>query len=117
MDKSVTDLTCNGVCSQCGNCCTNMLPLTEKEFKQLKSIVKRTKMKPHTFNNVLMVTPAIDMTCPFLDNNNKCRIYNERPTVCRSFICSEGDMSVLNKMSFEELARLQIHNIREEIFK
>lgn len=29
MNNGTYDLTCNGECTQCGNCCSNLLPMTE----------------------------------------------------------------------------------------
>jgi len=32
MNNGTYDLTCNGECTQCGNCCSNLLPMTEDEI-------------------------------------------------------------------------------------
>ncbi len=75
----------NGSCSKCGGCCSNILPLTDDEKKRIKHIIKKKKLKPSyhiPFN-------GLDMTCPLLDSDNKCRIYKDRPTICRVFRCDK----------------------------
>lgn len=43
-DRHVTDFTNNGVCSQCGGCCTDLLYVSEKDIKTIKkNIWKNTK--------------------------------------------------------------------------
>lgn len=81
----------DGKCSNCGECCSNILPLTQKEIKQIKKYIYAHNIKPceHTVN-VLRQKP-VDMVCPFRDNVNKCcTIYPVRPLVCRLYMCSNG---------------------------
>lgn len=40
MSKGVYDLTCNGECTQCGNCCSNLLPMTEDEIATIRRYIK-----------------------------------------------------------------------------
>ena len=75
------DNTINGMCTCCGKCCSNFLPLTTQEIKYLKSYVKLNKIKPSYH---LIDTYS---TCPFLNNKNKCEIYEIRPAICRNFKC------------------------------
>ncbi len=90
-DKTITDFTNPyKTCSGCGNCCANMLPLTEKEIRVIQDYVKKHHITPHKVCFPLK-DPMIDITCPFLDNNkkkDKCKIYQVRPSICRYFICS-----------------------------
>lgn len=92
MNKGIIDFTKNGKCSRCGGCCSNFLPLTEDEIKRLKELAS----KPTTEGQI-KVTEAGDfiMTCPFLIMNNDdcgtyCSIYEDRPLICKSFICNKG---------------------------
>ena len=86
----ITNFTCNGKCSNCGQCCSDFLPISNKEIKTIKRYIEQHKIKecnhlPIIVNNVL------DLTCPFRDNvNNKCTIYEVRPEICRNFICSKS---------------------------
>lgn len=83
------DLTDNGKCTQCGACCSNVLPMTEDEISVIHRYVKKHHIKEH--RHILpLAEPTLDMTCPFLDDskpNEKCDIYEVRPSVCRDFIC------------------------------
>lgn len=86
----VNDLTNNGVCTTCGQCCASLLPLTKAEIDRLRDLAK-TKI-PHEIP-VQEDATTIDLTCPFLNSSkteNRCDIYNDRPTVCRNFTCRIG---------------------------
>ena len=37
----VNDLTCNGECTQCGQCCGNLLPMTDEEIATIHKYIKR----------------------------------------------------------------------------
>lgn len=90
----VTDFTENGQCSQCGNCCGNLLSLTKDEIVKIQRYVKKHKIKPHVINAPLQ-NPTIDLTCPFLNmekSSERCNIYPVRPYICRRFNCSENGL-------------------------
>ena len=40
MNNGTYDLTCNGECTQCGNCCSNILPMTEDEITTIHKCIK-----------------------------------------------------------------------------
>lgn len=91
MKSGVYDLTENGKCTQCGACCSNYLPMTQKEIDEIHRFVKKHEIKE--FKHLFPVSEAsLDMTCPFLDDakqKEKCRIYPVRPEICKQFICSK----------------------------
>ena len=41
MNNGTYDLTCNGECTQCGNCCSNLLPMTEDENRYIDCWCKK----------------------------------------------------------------------------
>lgn len=83
----VTDCTCNGKCSNCGYCCSGMLPLSAKELKTIKAYVKKHSIKEQRHN----AASGTDLTCPFRDERNrKCLIYEVRPAICRAFNCNQS---------------------------
>lgn len=85
IDLKPIDSTTNGKCSGCGSCCSNILPLTMEEVRQIKAYIKQHNIKEQR-NNVLM---GVDMSCPFRDERNKkCLIYSIRPAICREFMCN-----------------------------
>ena len=92
-DLGITDYTCNGQCSCCGQCCGDILHLSRKEIKRIRQYVKDHKIQP-TAKNIFV---AYDNTCPFRDNvNKKCKIYEVRPDICREFICNLKKEDIYN---------------------
>ena len=83
------DLTDNGKCTQCGACCSNLLPMTSTEIDTIRKYIKKHNIKEHR-HNLPLAEPTLDLTCPFLNDskpNEKCDIYEVRSRVCRDFIC------------------------------
>ncbi len=81
------DFTVGGECSGCGECCADLLPLTDKEIKHIKAYVKAHSI-PEQNNVPVVALGAYDFTCPFRDNKNKCcTIYEIRPLICREYRC------------------------------
>ncbi|MEM1000137.1 MAG: YkgJ family cysteine cluster protein [Bacteroidota bacterium] len=76
-------------CLSCANCCKTISPtFTQKDIER---IAKRLRMRPGEFvekylyvdeddDFVLQQTP-----CPFLESDNRCRIYEDRPRACRDY--------------------------------
>lgn len=88
MEKGVTNFCKDGKCIGCGQCCSNILPLSASEIKDIKRYIAKKHIKA-TVRNV-MNTDAIDLLCPFLDDTkscDKCKIYPVRPKICREFKC------------------------------
>lgn len=79
MEHGVYDFTKDGKCSQCGQCCANFLPMSEKELKRIKLYVKKHHIKPQ--KHILPTADAaIDFTCPLRnDAEKKCMCYEVRP--------------------------------------
>jgi Fe-S-cluster containining protein len=67
-----------GHCSCCGGCCSDIFPVTKKELDTLRKFVRSHHYKPHTQLKMGM-TATYDMTCPFLNEEKKCDIYDIRP--------------------------------------
>lgn len=111
------DFTCNGKCVGCGQCCSNLLPMTDEEIKVIKQYIKANGIKEHSHIVVPLATPTIDMTCPFLDDSKsceKCTIYEVRPRICRDFIC---DPKQRPKVDLEWGLKCKPINLREEFFR
>lgn len=110
------NLTCNGICTGCGECCSNLLPMTDREKKIIENYIKKNKIKPNTMVVAPIKTPVLDMTCPFLDNRktcDKCTIYEVRPKVCRDFIC---DPKQRQKIDIKYVVQCKIVDLRKEFF-
>ena len=76
-------------CLDCANCCKTTSPIFTK--RDIERIAKSMKLKPAQFietylridedeDYVLKTSP-----CPFLESDNKCRIYEDRPKACREY--------------------------------
>lgn len=93
-ENGVYDFTDNGKCIGCGNCCSNILPLSYTEITKIKEYIAQHNIKRQTHELfALRKQPDFDLTCPFLDTskeNNKCTIYPVRPLICQDFICAKG---------------------------
>ena len=102
-DLGITDYTCNGKCSCCGQCCGDILHLSRKEIKRIRQYVKDHKIQP-TAKNIFV---TYDNTCPFRDNaNKKCKIYEVRPDICREFICNLKKEDIYNNRERNNNSRL-----------
>ena len=115
MNNGVHDLTCNGECTQCGNCCSNLLPMTEDEISVIRRYIKKHNIKEH--RHILpLAEPTIDMTCPFLDddkNCEKCAIYEVRPKICKDFICCT---SKRKPMDIKYALKCRAVDVRKEFY-
>ena len=85
--EQLIDYTINGECSGCGRCCTNILPLSQKEIQKIKSYIGQKSIKPINRCNLLSLTYS--NICPFLNSEKKCNIYQVRPEICKKFSCSK----------------------------
>ena len=90
--KDVDGYACHcvdGKCSGCGECCSDMLPLTDRELKKIEDYAKAHNLKEHR-QAPFFDLKATDFTCPFRNQKeSRCDIYPVRPEICRSFICSK----------------------------
>jgi hypothetical protein len=113
------DLTDNGKCTECGQCCSNLLPMTEEEIRKIRKYIKKHNIKEctHGMGQFAMLQPYIDMCCPFLDDSkktHKCTIYQQRPLVCRDFICCPSERPAV---SIEYAMSANVVNVRETFFR
>lgn len=117
IESGVKNLTKDGKCSQCGSCCSNMLPLTPTDIKRVKRYIKKHKIKErkHLYP---YAGPVLDMTCPFLDDSKettKCMIYEARPEICRDFFCGAVQPVPLSDY-MGHFSDLKFCNVREEFY-
>ena len=86
--KGVTDFTQNGKCSNCGQCCSDILPVSKSEIKKIRTYVAEHHIAEHV-NRPPTAVPIVDFTCPFRNEaEKKCDIYAVRPKICKRFQCS-----------------------------
>jgi|SRR5688572_15683625 len=76
-------------CLSCANCCKTISPVFKD--RDIVRLAANFKMRPAEFtfkylyldeegDYVLQSTP-----CPFLNNDNTCSVYDQRPLACRSY--------------------------------
>ena len=89
------DFTVNGECSNCGECCSNLLPISSFEIDKIKRYIKKHNIpEQHKFAPV--TGPTLDLTCPFRsEKERKCLIYEVRPEICRVFKCDQDREEVI----------------------
>jgi len=76
-------------CLDCGNCCRSLGPrITDADIRRISAALK---IKPSELTEkYLQLDEDNDyvfrsMPCPFLDADNYCRIYEDRPRACRDY--------------------------------
>ena len=82
----------NGLCGQCGGwCCSSDFALgvevTATEYMRLNGLI------PGCVRNIGPGRNVLDFdrnkgSCPFLNMEKKCSIYDQRPEGCREYLCS-----------------------------
>lgn len=115
MEHGVYDFTANGECSQCGACCSNFLPMSSKEIKEICRYVKKHHVQEQK-RVVPMVDKPFDLTCPFRsESEKKCLIYSVRPQICRNFRCDYPRRHIqMNKELLHK--RYQVVDMRKEFY-
>jgi Fe-S-cluster containining protein len=85
-------------CLSCANCCKNYSP----RFKttDVKRIAKFLNLRESVFIDTYLTVDedgdfvAKSKPCPFLEPDNRCAIYEERPSDCRRFPYTDEDVIV-----------------------
>jgi uncharacterized protein len=76
-------------CLNCANCCKTTSPIFYQ--RDIERAAKAIKLKPGKFiDTYLRIDEDKDYVlkqspCPFLDYENYCTIYEDRPTACREY--------------------------------
>lgn len=109
--RKVVSMTEDGKCSQCGGCCSNILPLTIEEVGVIEKYIEEHNIKPHVIN-MPTVTPTLDLTCPFLNldkTEERCNIYPVRPYICQVFQCN--NVHLTEYLNDKKLMKESRHNV------
>ena len=107
MKSGLYNFTEGGKCSDCGSCCSALLPVTRKEIKLMKRYVKAHRIRAELNGDSL--------SCPFRNERERqCMIYAVRPQICRSFRCDRLEKNPgTGKDEFNPDAGYQLMNIKE----
>ena len=113
MDNKITDYTRCGICSQCGERCSSLLPITNNEILEIRKYIKKNKIQEMKCNFPFH-GEVTDMTCPFKNNTTKkCNIYEVRPKICRIFMCNKPVNHKLLANNTQDLRRYKVFDMRE----
>lgn len=76
-------------CLTCANCCKTTSPIFYQT--DIERVAKSLRMKPGDFiEKYLRIDEDKDYVlksspCPFLDSDNYCKVYDDRPKACREY--------------------------------
>jgi uncharacterized protein len=76
-------------CLTCANCCKTTSPIFYQT--DIERVAKALRMRPGDFiQKYLRIDEDKDYVlqsspCPFLDDDNRCRVYQDRPKACREY--------------------------------
>jgi Fe-S-cluster containining protein len=111
-------------CLNCANCCKTTSPIFRDV--DIKRIAKRLKLKEFEFINDHLVKDEDNdwvlksSPCFFLDENNACRIYEDRPLACREYPHTNRknmyqilDLTLTNSLICPAVANI-VHEISEK---
>ena len=109
----ITDNSICGKCSKCGECCTNFLPVSQREIDEIQEYVIKNNIKPQK----QMLVMQNRLTCPY-HNGKKCLIYEVRPLICKEFYCYKKiDIDVAKKFADDTYVLVNMWEIAKEIEK
>lgn len=116
MESGIWDFTKDGECSNCGQCCSDFLPVSEKEIQTIWRYIKRNNIKEQV-HFLPTARPCIDMICPFQNNLEKrCEIYEVRPAICRDFRCDKPKKQIWADRDLYQ-AKCRVVSMYETFFK
>ena len=81
--RLIQNNTRKGKCQKCGECCSNILPLSNSEIKRLRAYITehRIPLRDH------------EPDCPLLSPEKRCTVYEVRPLICRVYRCNLKGLS------------------------
>lgn len=112
VEEYITDFTQNGACSNCGECCADLLPISSEDIKRIQRYIQKHDIKEQRHNYLL----GYDSTCPFRDDVRKrCLIYEVRPAICRHFMCNHTQEDIM-KSKMDMHKKYDVVSMRELFF-
>ena len=109
----IADNSVCGQCSKCGECCSNILPVSQEEVNEIQKYVIKNNIKPQ----MQMLVMQNRLACPYYDGK-KCLIYEVRPLICKEFYCyKKPDIDMARKFNKEEHVTVDMWSVAKEIEK
>ena len=105
----------DGKCSNCGECCADLLPVSDEELARIKAYVKKHHIQEQNIKP-FFDPQAVNLTCPLRnDKEKRCEVYPVRPLICREFICSKSLQQAKHDRDLVHASRTP-RSMRWEIF-
>jgi len=115
MKSGVLDFTVDGKCSNCGQCCSNFLPIGASEIKTIRRYMEKHHIKPEV-RRYPTKEKMMDFVCPFRsEGEKKCTIYPVRPAICRDFQCDKPRKEIFADKAMYH-GKYKIVDMRAEFF-
>ncbi|MEZ4910665.1 MAG: YkgJ family cysteine cluster protein [Saprospiraceae bacterium] len=90
LHKTHADVFNNNIqCLDCANCCKNAPPIiTNADINRISKVLKMTKknfIRSYVIEDINGDLFFKSVPCLFLNSNNACQIYSDRPAACRQY--------------------------------
>ncbi|MGL5176122.1 MAG: YkgJ family cysteine cluster protein [Cetobacterium sp.] len=106
-DGSV-NLSPDGNCNSCNECCSILSPVSPKELQVLKRLFTRKIEKNYYKHLIHYKGEGIPSICPFsCYETKKCLIYSLRPTVCKKYHCNPDYAKIPTAEDFKNMDRFR----------
>ena len=97
-------------CSNCGECCSAILPITLDEIKAINDYIeKHPNVRDVAIKNSRPYKDSsgattINTLCPFRDQEKKCcTVYDVRPSICKTFCCWNKPNDIIHNRTEHEM--------------
>ena len=89
--NNIRDNSDDGICSRCGQCGSNLLPMNMEDVDRIRQYLKTHDISPAPKERPATLYYRVDFDpCPFCDFTGgfaTCKIFEVAPTICKKFIC------------------------------
>lgn len=126
LKATVTNMN-NPTCHSCNECCSIQTLITEEEFLRLKDYFESDANGRLIYKNAknrlkrYIRQSVAYLMCPFTDEQTKkCRIYENRPQICRCFHCNPIDVEKSKQVKKQILSSgtvYELSDLFEEFYK
>ena len=110
-----TDLTYNGICTKCGECCSSLLPIDQEDLDKIVTYVVTHNIYPQ--RQILVMQNKLQ--CPYYTGNKEkgCSIYEARPKICRYFKCDKTIATLEEVKNMKNARPVDMWEIAKDIEK
>jgi len=77
-------------CTGCGRCCKEFIFELGGDKEWVKQFTKFLEVTRSDYCEGLPNGLKLKVPCKYLNKENKCTIYTDRPDICRNFYCKKA---------------------------